>query len=89
MKTLKIKSKDFLNWYFFSCSDQEQRETALNLGYNIIIGLLDGGINIAPEDILNVCNTNIIPLKIVEGYENEDNGTEIKDIFTDYEVILI
>lgn len=87
MTTLKIKTNDFLDWYYNSGSDQEQEETALNLGRRVIEGLFDGGITIMPEEILNECNHEVIPLHLVEGYETFDE--EIGDIFTDYEVVLI
>jgi hypothetical protein len=87
MRTLKIKTKNFLNWYYNCGSDQEQEETALNLGYRIIEGLFDGGISIVPEEILNECNHEIIPLMIIEGYNNSDKI--VSDIFSDYEIVLI
>jgi hypothetical protein len=87
MKTLKIKTADFINWYYNSGADQDQEQEALNLGYRIIEGLLDGGITIMPQEILDECNHDIIPLCIVVGYENSDE--EIGEVFDDYEVELI
>jgi len=69
MKTLRIKTADFINWYYNSGADQDQEDMALNLGYRIIEGLLDGGITIMPQEILDECNQEIIPLNLVIGYE--------------------
>lgn len=87
MKTLRIKTADFINWYYNSGADQDQEDMALNLGYRIIEGLLDGGITIMPQEILDECNQEIIPLNLVIGYENSDK--EIGEVFDDYEVELI
>jgi hypothetical protein len=87
MKTLRIKTADFINWYYNSGADQDQEDMALNLGYRIIEGLLDGGITIMPQEILDECNQEIIPLNLVIGYENSDE--EIGEVFDDYEVELI
>lgn len=87
MKTLRIKTADFINWYYNSGADQDQEDMALNLGYRIIEGLLDGGITIMPQEILDECNQEIIPLNLVIGYENSDK--EIGEVFVDYEVELI
>jgi hypothetical protein len=40
-----------------------------------------------PQEILDECNQDIIPLSIVIGYENSDE--EIGEVFDDYEVELI
>ena len=87
MQTLKIKPADFINWMYNSGADQDQAHEALNLGYRVIEGLLDGGITIMPQEILDECNQDIIPLCIVVGYEESD--VEIGEVFDDYEVVLI
>ena len=79
MKVLKITEFDFINWYFNSGSDQEQEEMATSLGNRIIDGLLDGAVTITPQDILDECNQDIIPLNIVENYDG--NEQEIGEIF--------
>jgi len=40
-----------------------------------------------PQEILDECNQDIIPLNIVVGYEESD--VEIGEVFDDYEVELI
>ena len=87
METLKIKSADFINWMYNSGADQEQEQSALDLGYMVIERLLDGSVTITPKDILDECNHDIIPLCFVVGYEESD--VEIGEVFDDYEVVLI
>ena len=52
METLKIKSVDFIEWMYNSGADQEQEQSALDLGYMVIERLLDGSVTITPKDIL-------------------------------------
>jgi hypothetical protein len=87
METLKIKSADFIEWMYNSGADQEQEQSALDLGYMVIERLLDGSVTITPKDILDECNHDIIPLCIVVGYEESD--VEIGEVFDEYEVVLI
>jgi hypothetical protein len=87
MKTLEIKTIDFIDWYFNSGSDQEQKEIIFSLGKKAVNGLLQGSITILPQDILDECNIDFIPLNLVVGYENSD--LEIGEGFSDYEVNLI
>ena len=87
MKTLEIKTIDFINWYSNSGSDQEQKEIALSIGNRVINDLLYGSVTITPQELFDGCNTDIMPLNLVVGYENSD--LEIEDAFTDYEVKLI
>ena len=87
METLKIKSADFIEWVYNSGADQEQEQSALDLGYMVIERLLDGSVTITPKDILDECNHDIIPLCIVVGYEESD--VEIGEVFDDYELVLI
>lgn len=87
METLKIKSVDFIEWMYNSGADQEQEQSALDLGYRLIENLLEGSVTITPKDILDECNHDIIPLCIVVGYEESD--VEIGEVFDDYEVVLI
>lgn len=87
MKTLKIKSADFINWYFNSGSDQEQKEMIMSVGKVVSQGLLKGEVTITPQEIFDVCSTDIIPLNLVKGYENSKG--EIGDVFDKFEVVLI
>ena len=87
MEVLKITEFDFINWYFNSGYDQEQEELATSLGHRIIDGLLDGAVTITPQDILDECNQDIIPLNIVENYDG--NEQEIGEVFDEYRIELI
>jgi len=79
MKVLKIKKADFINWYFFSGSDQEQEDTQLDLGNTIAEQLMDGDVTISPQEFLDQCEDTVIPLGIIQGMEDEDPYTEIGD----------
>jgi hypothetical protein len=87
MEKIQIKTSKFIDWYFNSGADQEQEEIALSLGQRIIHGLLDGAVTITPQEILDECSHDIIPLSIVDGWEDDDR--EIGETFADYEVELI
>ena len=87
MKTLEIKTIDFIDWYCNSGSDQEQKEIALSIGNRVINSLLYGSVTITPQELFDECNTDIIPLNIVVGYEKSD--LEIGEGFSDYDVKLI
>jgi hypothetical protein len=78
-RVLKIKSSDFINWFFNSGSDQEQIEQVLTLGRYIADLLLEGSVTIRPQDILDGCEQSVIPLSIVQGYDDSLCGLEIQD----------
>lgn len=79
MKILKIKKADFINWYFFSGSDQEQEETATSLGSDIAERLIDGDVMLTPQEFLDQCEDTVIPLGIIQGMEDEDPDMEIDE----------
>lgn len=89
MKTIKISKKDFVNWYFFTGADQDQKQGIYELGLSVVEKLLSGDVRITAKDILNQCETSAIPLSIVKGCEHLDG--EIGDEFEygKYEVVLI
>ena len=72
MRNLKIKSADFINWFFHSGADQDQKQEAIDLGVKVIEGLVEGKVTITPQDILNQCEALVIPLYLVEGFEGVD-----------------
>ena len=92
---LKIKSEDFINWFFKSGADQDQESEALRLGYSVIEELLDGEVTITPQSILDGCEPVVIPIRIIEGFEDDDTFAEIDDaiaegkISNDFEIELI
>lgn len=83
MRKLKIKSEDFIDWYFNSGSDQDQESMVLELGISVIERLLEGNVTITPQDLLDECEPTIIPLNIVEGFEDDDTFDEIEDAIAD------
>ena len=72
MKNLKIKSSDFISWYFYTGANQDQLKEAIDLGVKVIEGLVEGKVTITPQDILNQCEALVIPLHLVEGFEHVD-----------------
>jgi len=76
---LRIKSNDFIDWYFNSGADQDQQEQVLSFGRNIVEQLLEGSVTITPQDILEECEQFVIPLNIVKGFEGTDSTMEIQD----------
>ena len=89
MTTLKIKTNKFIDWYFTSGSDQEQESLATELGNSIIESLLSGDKKVitTAQGFLDVCNTDIIPVRLVDGYDNTD--AEIGEFIGVYKIELI
>jgi len=88
---LKIKTQKFVDWYLNSGSDQEQQDMRLELGY-LVSGslLLNERFTIAPRDLLDNVNTDVIPMYLVEGFQDKDRSIEIGDLDIDnYEIQLI
>jgi hypothetical protein len=83
MKKLKIKSEDFINWFFNTGADQDQEREALSLGISVIEGLLGGSVTITPQEILDQCEPVVIPLSIIKGFEDNDTFDEIDDAIAD------
>lgn len=95
MRKLKIKSADFINWFFKSGADQDQKTGATDLGNYVIEQLLEGSLTITPQDILNRCEVTVIPIHLVEGFEGTDSTMEIEDgiscgkISSDFKIKLV
>jgi len=89
MTKLKIKTNKFIDWYFTSGSDQEQESLATELGNSIIESLRSGDKKVitTSQYFFDVCNTDIIPVRLVDGYDNTD--AEIGELFGSYEIELI
>tara|TARA_B100001287_G_scaffold168800_1_gene142004 strand:- start:284 stop:574 length:291 start_codon:yes stop_codon:yes gene_type:complete len=94
-KMLKIKSSDFVTWFFKSGADQDQKQEALELGVSVIEQLLEGSVTITPQNILDRCEGLVIPMNIIKGFEGTDSTMEIEDgiscgkISSDFEIELI
>ena len=92
MKTkLKIKSQEFIDWYFNSGYDTEQQDIKMSFGTEIAEALfLDGKYTITSREILHRVNTDVIPVNLVKGFEDSDPDLEIGDLdIGDYEIQLI
>ena len=88
MTILKINTNKFIDWYFTSGSDQEQESLATELGWSIIQRLLNGDKEVVTkaQDFIDVCNTDIIPIRLVDGYDTR--AVEIGDLFGEYKIKL-
>ena len=92
---MKIICQDFIKWFFNSGADQDQESEALSLGYSVIEELLEGKVTITPQDILDGCEPVVIPIRIIEGFEDDDTFAEIDDaiaegkISNNFEIELI
>ena len=94
-KELRIKTSDFINWMFNTGADQDQEREVLDLGRRVIEQLMKGDVTITPQDILDQCEPLVIPLVIVEGFEDTMSFDEIEDaiedgrISKDFEIRLV
>jgi hypothetical protein len=79
MKTLKIKTEDFIDWYLNAGSDQEQESTLIELGRSIAEQLTEGKVTITPETLLEQCDYGMIRLNLIEGFEDADPEYEVYD----------
>lgn len=86
MSILYIKIADFIGWYFNSGSDQEQREMKYDLGKAISEKLHEGKVVVTAQELLDACETSIIPMNIVVGWGGWDG--DIGMYFQYYEVKL-
>jgi hypothetical protein len=82
MKTLKIKTSEFIDWYFNSGSDQEQESTLKELGRSIAEQLTEGKVTITPQSLLDRCDWGMIRLNIIEGFEDADSESELYDAYS-------
>jgi len=92
MKTYTITKTNFLNWWFNTGSDQEQKENRLDLGKRAVEMLLSGeDFFYSVEDAFNECEKSCIPLEYLEEFlgDAEHFGLEVGDLDYGCEVILI
>jgi len=88
---LKIKTQKFVDWHLNSGSDQEQEQIRQELGNLVTCSLLlNERFTIAPRDLLDNLNTDVIPMHLVEGFQDKDTSIEIGDLDIDnYKIQLI
>ena len=82
MKTLKIKTEEFIDWYFNSGSDQEQESTLKELGRSIAEQLTEGKVTITPQTLLDQCDYGMIRLNLIEGFRDADPELEVYDAYS-------
>lgn len=93
MQKLKIKTEDFINWFYFSGADQDQESELKSLGNRIAEQLCEGAVTITPQEILDGCEQTVIPMDIIYGLEDEcgeiGDGCDDGIINDDFEVVLV
>lgn len=91
METLHITKTNFLNWWFNTGSDQEQKENHLDLGKRAVEMLLSGeDFFYSVEDAFNECEISCIPIMYTEEYRKDGyDELEIGDLEGVFDVVLI
>ena len=89
MKTYTITKKNFLEWWFNTGSDQEQKANKEDLGARAVERLLSGeDFFYSVYDAFNECETDCIPLRYLEEFD-DDNDLEVMDLDYECEITLI
>jgi hypothetical protein len=93
MKTYTIKKDNFLEWYFYSGSDDEQEYTLNSFAINTINDLMKkDNIYINVSDIFIEANKDLIPLCLIEEfkelYEYDDEEC-LEDLNNTYNLQLL
>lgn len=71
MRTLEITEDNFIDWYFDSGSDDEQKEIRDGLAEDIINQLrINSRATISLDDLLDNVSYEMIPMSIIKGYEH-------------------
>lgn len=78
MKTYTITKKNFLQWYFKTGADCDQKEMVYDLGKTVLDLLFNNeDAVITTDDIFLIANLDCIPLSYLEEFKNdEDNHNE-------------
>lgn len=88
METYKATEENFLNWFFNTGDDQDQKEARTSLGQNVIDALIEDRISIiTPQDILNGCQHSVIPMNICEGHVGENGELGDTDGLWEFKLI--
>jgi hypothetical protein len=89
MKTYTITKKNFLEWWFNTGLDQEQKANKEDLGARAVERLLSGeDFFYSVEDAFNECEIECIPLRYLEEFD-EDNDLVVMDLKENCVVNLI
>ena len=91
-RILKIKTADFIDWFFNGESDQENYDTVATLGREIAEKLKEGAVTTTPEEIFNQCVHEVVPIRLVELegsiWINKPEYGELGDLNFEYELEL-
>lgn len=94
MNTYTIKKDNFLEWYFYSGSHDEQEDTLNSFAINIINDLMKKDIiYINVSDIFIEANKDLIPLCLIEEFKDDDDCLEdfhcLEDLNITYNLELL
>lgn len=91
-RILKIKTADFIEWYFNGGSDQENESTALAWAKGVIDGLKGGAITVTAQDLFDSCTHEAVPIRLVELegsiWINQPEYGELDDLHFEWELKL-
>ena len=74
MKKLHITKENFIEWYFNTGADDEQKDARYNLGEKVINSLTEGKIfSFSVEDAFNECEMECVSLDYIEEYKKGYN----------------
>lgn len=89
MKKLTITKKRFLEWYYQSGQDQENKELKEDLANSIIDQMFKTGVgSISVQELFDGCNEEAIRLSFTEQGTEDDYDTELSDL-GEFEIQLI
>jgi len=89
MIKLNIKEEVLIDWYFNTGSDQEQEDTAADLGNRVVKSLLKGEtFNFSIDDLISEINMSCIPLEYFEEADQFEEDLEVGDLEGDVEVTV-
>lgn len=89
MKKLTITKQRFLEWYFESGQDTENKELREDLAKYIIKQLFKTGLGtVSVEDLFDRCNQKAIRLSFTEQGTEDDYDTELGDL-GEFEIQLV
>ena len=90
MTKYTITKQNFLDWWFKSGSDQEQTANETDLGERVIERLLSGeDFFYSVDDAFNECETEAIPIKYLEEFDDDGSDVEVGELEENCEVNLI
>lgn len=73
MITLQVTEDNFLEWYFYSGSDDEQEAVRLDLADKVIGDLMVSSRTIiTTQELLDDVDFGIIPMRIIIGHEDKE-----------------